>query len=270
MSLQIKLQDTFRTLIETKKQFGDNNIFISLCVSSLNGDESVVDNCAKIYLGVLKYYNVIVNQFKIIELFIKLEPKELKLSKYGFDQHRKQEVFVYDFKFHNEFVAYKYILPILNQSFNNRKVNESENQRFCGQKPSSSKNVGNAYTIEEFKNDVRYREVGNPKKMQHRHSWISSTYEEQKEEKFFTIKPSSTLALNEYKNYQETTENIDDILKLFPKFYHGEVCADNNKDNIVVIENMLPAGFRSSNDAMFLDKDQILLTLKALGKLEII
>lgn len=263
MTLQIKLENIFKNLVESGQKFGPNNKFIYLKVNNLDGSESRDDDLAKIYLGVLKFYHLLENKFKLVDLFIKIESKQ---SKGGLDKDSVAEQnIIYNFKFHNECVAYKYILPVLNQSFIKRN-NEFGNQSL-GARLSFNEEIDTAYTIAEFKNDTRYREIENINKIQHRHSW-NPYYERKFSEKiFFTIRPNSNIALDKCFKYRHTSESTnDEILKLFPKFHHGEVSDDSFEDNIVVIENMLPAGFHTSNESIFLDKDRILLTLKALGK----
>uniref|UniRef100_A0A8D8LL41 CHK kinase-like domain-containing protein n=1 Tax=Cacopsylla melanoneura TaxID=428564 RepID=A0A8D8LL41_9HEMI len=269
MDLQSKLENIFRNLIEKDSRFGNDNKFISLSVNNLDGSEASDDNSGKIYLGVLKFYDVVSNVFKSVNLFVKIQPKGKTNTECG------DEMIRYDFKFHNEYVAYKHILPFLNEPFASQieepvsPFNKVGSKRF-----SLNEDKENAYTIEEFKNEIRYREIGKVNKKQHRHSWNHSTYERKKaEEKFYTIKPNSTFALDKCAKYYDRQmeedamkrQAHDGILKFFPEFYHGEI--NNHLDaNIIVIENMLPAGFHTSNEAIFLDKERILLTLRTLGK----
>ncbi|KAL1450701.1 hypothetical protein WDU94_003034 [Cyamophila willieti] len=274
MDLQSKLENIFRNLVEKESRFGDNNKFISLSVNNLDGSEASDDNSGKIYLGVLKFYDVTKNVFKSISLFVKIQPKGRKHTR----AECGDEMIKYDFKFHNEYVAYKHILPFLNQSYACRIEEAVSPFNKVGPKRFSfNDDKENAYTIEEFQNEVRYKEIGKVNKKQYRHSWNHSTYERKRaEEKFFTIKPNSTFALDKCVKYydRQTEEDAmkrqahDGIVKFFPEFYHGEINEyEGNQDtNIIVIENMLPAGFHTSNESIFLDKERILLTLRTLGK----
>jgi hypothetical protein len=270
MDLQIKLDNVFKRLVEVEDRFGAHNKFISLSVRNLDGSTSTDENSGKIYLGILKFYNITGNDFQTVDLFIKIEPRI----------RGEEGLIKYDFKFYNEYVAYKHILPVLNKSFANRIEGEPRSvpKRF-------SEQADNAYTIEEFTNDVRYREIGKLRKREYRHSWNS--FDKMKTEmKFYTIRPNSRFAVDKCATYEKhvtrhgatyekhgaTYEKshgavANEILKLFPKFYHGEVGDGGGTDNIIVIENMLPAGFHTDNEGLFLDKDRILLTLKTLGEL---
>ncbi|KAI5718239.1 hypothetical protein M8J77_018505 [Diaphorina citri] len=252
MDLQIKLDNVFKRLVEIEDRFGAHNKFISLSVRNLDGSTSTDENSGKIYLGILKFYNITGNHFETVDLFIKIEPRT----------RGEEGLIKYDFKFYNEYVAYKHILPVLNKSFANRIGGEPRSvpKRF-------SEQADNAYTIEEFTNDVRYREVGKLSKREYRHSWNS--FDKMKTEmKFYTIRPNSRFAVDKCATYEKHVSHgavANEILKLFPKFYHGEV-GDGGTDNILVIENMLRAGFHTDNEGLFLEKDRILLTLKTLGK----
>lgn len=257
MTLQIKLENIFKNLVETEQKFGPNNKFIALKVNNLDGSTSNDDDLGKVYLGVLKLYHILENKFRTVDLFIKIESKEIKQSKDDEGQ------IIYDFKFNNECVAYKYILPTLNKSFNVR------HKEFVDQSLRTINLNGqadNAYTIAEFKNDTRYKEIGNVNRIRHRYSWNPSYHEKLGTEKFFTIRPNSNIALDKCDTYRQINERAnEEILTMFPKYYHGEFSDDRFEDNIVVIENMLPAGFHTSNEAIFLNKERVLLTLKALG-----
>lgn len=273
MDLHIKLENVFKNLVENEGRFGPNNKFISLSVQNLDGSKASSDGSGKVYLGVLKFYSVPRNDFKSVDLFIKIEPKtQAEREKYNGEVENGQDLIRYDFKFHNEYVAYKNVLPFLDRAFSEQR--ETVKSPFTGiglKRFSYNDEKENAYTIEEFKNEARYKEIGNKK--QYRHSWNPSIYERSNsEENFVTIKPNSTYALDKCVKYFDTTKDErvikrqtnKEILNIFPEFYHGEI--NDTEDNIIVIQNMLPAGFHTDNDSIFLDKDRILLTLKTLGK----